>query len=710
MNSPQVPSTQLQSAVQSPRLQEIKHEAPSIQTQRHVSDSIDPTKLMMKTHAPARKSMPAPNVTKSPSMSHAQTPSSHFDTPAVLICVADDCFQAAHSAVQNIATTLDQTNMNEYYKLIATGLGCLDAALSLNKLPPRTEANIRLRYATILSEETDNLMEAETALTKGIAVCEKNRFVDLKYCMQFQLLKVLFRRNRKAAFIAVDHNIQDAMTYKAVDWVYAFRFLRASFHLHTGNPADAQALENLRSITGIANPRGDLVIAVLTALLEGIMHLKSRKDDSIVRVQTCIAQASRYQLDPSVHIPQIDVLTLLLDLACSLQQKAPLVAMQKLKALQVRMDELVQAHDWDKCLDQLLLPLKKQPNSSVLVTADTKTIIQPGPGEYNFIVLSFVTKVHAFVLAYVLSGLALLYQGSKTEKVMEYWTEALNMLAKSPQQVRPPAYSLPMAIEQAKWRAEVACYIYTLIALISATRTQWIRVHDCLQKIEALNPKPEDGRLGLLVLYVTGIYHQGTGDLDRALQIFNDQRFAVPDADTTPSNAGSIPPSEVALLAALNRIWIMQEPSHRDDYLVAELIEKIKPYCSDHADVDIRTAFNLALAAIQTEPRQSIQTVKRHIQAGLKWAQNANNTHLLSISLNLMRAMLFENVVGDQAVKSAKAGRAQANKAGNMLWMSVGDGMLAQTEEMQGQVEQAERLRQSGTQLAIQAFMKPQGS
>lgn len=597
--------------------------------------------------------------------------------------------------------------MDEYYKLIATGLGCLDAALSLNKLPPRTEANIRLRYATILSEETHNLMEAETALTKGITVCEKNRFMDLKYCMQFQLLKVLFRRNRKAAFIAVDKNIQDAMTYKAVDWVYAFRFLRASFHLQTGNPADAQALENLRSITGIANPRGDLVIAVLTSLLEGIMHLKSRKDDSIVRVQTCIAQAARYQLDPSVHIPQIDVLTLLLDLACSLQQKAPTVAMQKLKALQVRMDELVQAHDWDKCLDQLLVPLKKQPNSSALVTADTKTIIQSGPGEYNFIVLSFVTKVHAFVLAYVLSGLALLYQGSKSEKVMEYWTEALNMLAKSPQQVRPPAYSLPMAIEQAKWRAEVACYIYTLIALISATRTQWVRVHDCLQKIEALNPKPEDGRLGLLVLYVNGIYHQGTGDLYTAFQVFNDPRFAIPDADRTSNNAAATPPSEVALLAALNRIWIMQEPSYRDDYQVAELIEKITPYCSDHTDIDIRTAFNLALAAIQTEPRQSIQTVKRHIQAGLKWAQNANNTHLLSISLNLMRAMLFENVVGDQAVKSAKAGRAQANKAGNMLWMSVGDGMLAQTEEMQGQAEQAEMLRQSGTQLAIQAFMKP---
>lgn len=638
-------------------------------------------------------------------MPHAQTPASHFDTPAVLTCVADDCFQTAHAAVQDIATSLDKQRVDEYYKLIATGLGCLDAALNLNKLAPRAEANIRLRYATALSEETDNLMEAETALTKGIAVCEKNRFTDLKYCMQFQLLKVLFRRNRKAAFVEIEKNIQDASTYKAVDWVYAFRFLKASLHLQSSSPADAPALENLRGMTTLATKRGDSAIAVLTSLLEGIVHLKARKEDSIVRVQTCIAQAARHQLDPSVQIPQVEVLTLLLDLACTLQQKAPQIAMQKLKALQARMDELVQAHDWDKMLDVLHLPLKRQSNSNASVTSDTKTIIQPGDGEYNFIILSFVTKVHAFVLAYVLSGLALLYQGAKSEKVMEYWSEALNMLGKTPAHARPPAHSLPMAIEQASWQAEVKRYVYALIALISATRTQWSRVHDCIQKIEALSPKPEGGRLGLLVLYVTGVYHQGIGDFRRALQIFSDRRFAIPAAGTDESNTGT--PPEVALLAAMNKIWIMQDPSHRDDGELTGLIEKITPYCSDHADVDIRTAFNLMQAALQTEPRQSMQTVKKHIQVGLKWAQGANNTQLLAVALNLMRSVLFENVVGDQAVKSAKAGRQQAHKAGNLLWMSVADGMLAQTEEMQGQVDEAERLRQDGTRFANRAFAKP---
>ncbi|PSR94334.1 cohesin loading factor [Coniella lustricola] len=642
---------------------------------------------------------------KSPSVAHVHNPSQHFDTPAVLTCVANDCFKVAHSAIQELAISLDQTGMDEYYKLIATGLGCLESALSLNKLPPRAEANIRLRYATILSEETDNLTEAEVALTKGIAVCEKNRLTDLKYCMQFQLLKVLYRRNRKAALVALDKNISEATTYKAVDWVYAFRFLRASFHLQTGNPTDTHAMENLRSITTLAAHRGDNAIAVLTSILEGMVHLKSCKDDSIVRVQTCIAQAARYQLDPSVHIPQIEVLTLLLDLACSLQQKSPQVTMQKLKALQFRMDELVQTSDWDQSRDELLLPLNKQTSSNSTVSDDTSTIIRPGT-EHNFIVMSFVTKVHAFVLAYVLSGLALFYNGSKNEKLMEYWTEALNMLTKS----TPAAYSLPMAIEQAKWRSEVGCYIYTLIALTSATRTNWTKVHECISKFEAMRPLAGTGRLDLLMLYVKGVYYQGTGDLDKALEVFGDARFSLAESTNPSSGQSGMAPSEIALLAALNRIWIMQDASRHNDHYTTELLEKIRPYCVQHSDIDIRTAFHLVAAAIETNPPQSMQIVKRNISTGLKFAQATNNTQLLGIALNLMRSCLFDSVIGDQAIKSAKAGRAQAQKAGNLLWMSVGEGMLAQTEEMQGQVEEAERLRTYGTAHANQAFVKPHTS
>lgn len=37
------------------------------------------------------------------------------------------------------------------------------------RLQPRVEALVRLRYARILFEETDNDLEAETALSKGVS-------------------------------------------------------------------------------------------------------------------------------------------------------------------------------------------------------------------------------------------------------------------------------------------------------------------------------------------------------------------------------------------------------------------------------------------------------------------------------------------------------------------------------------------------------------
>jgi hypothetical protein len=130
-----------------------------------------------------------------------------------------------------------------------------------------------------------------------------------------------------------------------------------------------------------------------------MMHLKAKKDDMVFRVQTCIAQASKYQLDQSVHLPQLDVLTLVLDLACSLQQKTPQLALQKLKALQTRMDELIQSPEWDATQQEMLLPFKKHLASSSCISEDTRAIVRPGGGELDLLVLTFVTKIQAFALA-----------------------------------------------------------------------------------------------------------------------------------------------------------------------------------------------------------------------------------------------------------------------------------------------------------------------
>lgn len=97
------------------------------------------------------------------------------DTPMLLIALAEEYFAAAHKIGPSVARVMVEDLVDEYQRLIATGLGCLEAAFKKTRLAPRLEAKVRLRYAGVLFEETENYMEAETALSQGIILCEQVR-------------------------------------------------------------------------------------------------------------------------------------------------------------------------------------------------------------------------------------------------------------------------------------------------------------------------------------------------------------------------------------------------------------------------------------------------------------------------------------------------------------------------------------------------------
>ncbi|KAK4103816.1 hypothetical protein N658DRAFT_465456 [Parathielavia hyrcaniae] len=647
---------------------------------------------------PRRPSSSA-GVAKSPATSHAST---HLETLPLLLHVAEDCFDKANAATHQVAKSMTPSEVAEHHKLVATGLACLDVALKSNKLWPRLEARLCLRYTSILIEETTNVMEAETTLTRGISVCEKHRFLDLKYCSQFLLMKTLFQRNQKAAFKSIESHIADCTTYKHVPWIYAFRFLKAAFHLQSGTAADAHAIENLRKIAGIANQRGDRAIFVVAMLLEGLAHLSTMKDDWATRVQMCIAQVSKLQLDESTRTPQTDVLLLLLDLACSLHQKTHQISAQKLNTLQRRLEELKQSQDWSPQSGDMLLPINRMQNAQQIISADTRTVLRAGEDNVDFLVLSTFGKQEAWALAYFFNGIVAHYKASTPGRSSGMWGEAVRLLEDS-KPVSSPR-SLPGALKQVEWARELTCYAHILTGLQASTLSDWAKVRTCLQAVEEKEPRSEI--LSVLALYLEGVFHQGAAALEKAIAIWKDKRFEM-DWSGAPK-PGSRIETELSILAALNRLWIMQEPSQTDNAETAELVELLRPICEDNPDQEIRTVYNLVLSAIRMNPPLSINQIKRHIQQALSGAQQTSSTQYLSMALNIMRARLFENVVGEQALKSAKAGSAQARKSGNVLWMSVADGMLAQSFEMQGALAEAKATHDTGVRLANEAFAKTQ--
>lgn len=95
--------------------------------------------------------------------------------PSLLIALAEEYFAAAHQLAPTTAHSMDDADTDAYDGLITTGLGCLATAIKNVKMSPRVEAQVRLRYAGVLFEETNNDMEAEIALSQGIALCERVR-------------------------------------------------------------------------------------------------------------------------------------------------------------------------------------------------------------------------------------------------------------------------------------------------------------------------------------------------------------------------------------------------------------------------------------------------------------------------------------------------------------------------------------------------------
>jgi hypothetical protein len=169
--------------------------------------------------------------------------------------------------------------------------------------------------------------------------------------------------------------------------LYTFKLLKATFHMEVGQTADASALNNIQSIQAIASSRGDAALSAFASILEGLTLLKASKD--MERVQTCIAQAAKFQFDPSLQIMHLDLMILLLDLASSINHQSPDVVSQKLRRLQKRTDDCDQSLSFKA---DFLVPIRKQPSTSQTISADTSTIIREGghDGSTDFLVLSFM--------------------------------------------------------------------------------------------------------------------------------------------------------------------------------------------------------------------------------------------------------------------------------------------------------------------------------
>ena len=215
---------------------------------------------------------------------------------------------------------------------------------------------------------------------------------------------------------------------------------------------------------------------------------------------------------------------------------------------------------------------------------------------------------------------------------------------------------------------------------------------------------PLTGPLEYLVLYLDGVYHQGIGDFDTALRIFRDAKFKLSPAKTTTLTSTDQIERDLAILATLNTLWILQDKGRQDLDRNAELMEALEPFCVNHPNLDIRTAFHLSGAMVEKNPPLRTIDIKASLRLALDCAQKTQNTQFLAITLCVMCNRFFTGVLGVQSEKSAKAASVQAGRTGNVLWMSVADKLLAQFYESQGRSNEAQDSMASAQRYSEQAL------
>ena len=652
-----------------------------------------------------------------PQQTRTETP---LDYGLLLLSLAEEYFAAAREYISVAPALQRETEMREYYKLVATGLGCLEAVLGRFKLLPEREANVRLWYATVLYEETDNIMVAEEALSKGVSLCDRHRFFDLKYNMQHLIARMLFGKTPRVAFKFLDCVIKDVEAYQHIAWVYAFRFLQVSLHLKLSTHQDIlSAIGHLRHIADLSNEYGDKAVLATATIIEALTCLRESNDeDSIEQAQRAVASSRSLQLDPSIsELHQLPVLTSIVELCICLQRFDPGQAQAKLQTLQTVLKEINASDSWTAD-GSFAVPMTAARMRSCQMQ---NGIIRKRDGDLLVLMFSWMSKDNLFNLGYFFGGFATAHRNSHDgHKSESYFEDGIRRIESKYSSLDVVVFadagsdaddehgkptltkSMALANSQRTWHEEMTCLMHLHLAFTLCARTSWSAAKEQQTLVQnyirssAASSCSVPESLCRLSTYLTAVIYQGTGNLEQALSLYESSLCSLQVYRKTyrPTRLHR----DVALLSALNTLLITSNPNHPKHDQFSSLLSAIDHLCVRNPNRQIQSANHLITAIASFS--STILSSKQALQCALQTAKPCDNNQLLCMTLNLMCSRFFRGVVGDQAEKSAQASQAQAQKSMDSLWISVSAGVLGNTLEAAGKVEEAKKMREHGERTA----------
>ncbi|KIX93658.1 uncharacterized protein Z520_10564 [Fonsecaea multimorphosa CBS 102226] len=613
------------------------------------------------------------------------------DYPSLLCVLADDY----HEAARKLPALTE-----EYYTLISTALGCLESALANFKLPPLREAHVSLRYAQILYAETENYDEAETTLTKAIELCERHKFVDLKYEMQLLLSRVLYESKPKAALRDIQRMIEDIEAYRHTVWIYVFRFQHAMFSLASSAPGEVHgAVVQLEKITTLARQNSDSAILAFAATLESLLHLSTQSHDAVTASQTALAKARALQLSPDVEgNPQLTILMEFIDLACSVREADISQTETKRKIMQEVLFQAVGHPNWRD--DGLIyIPVATKAVAGMQLHGNGYVIERNGKYHIPF---SWLGKEEAEALGFLFSAESSAYKngadGGKAEKFVDSGLSVLRALGM-------PSLKAGYRESKRQFNSQrlAEAEFLLLLVFLQCSKGLWQAANESLDKLHAISQDMGDDfpvNLKYCLLYLRGVILQGTGDLTAALRVYQSPLFNIGTQHNSPStgpgtsrqisnsyHAESDITRNFSILAAMNSAMIIRNPAHPQHNRLSSLIKTLNSAVQNCTNRYIKAHFALLESILSTNTLAEKQYLKRSMDEG----RAIGSAQTTALALIYMQDQLYKGMVDEQALKCAKASSFQTKRWGQPMWMHVAAGLEAQALDIHGFPKEAQK-------------------
>ncbi|KAG2170125.1 hypothetical protein JADG_009864 [Aureobasidium aubasidani] len=609
------------------------------------------------------------------------TESGHTDLQPVLLGLADQYISKAHGMSSYLVRNPQEADVEQYYSLISAGLGCMESVLKNWKFPdPKMEARLQLRYANLLLEETENDGELQDLLTRGIALCERNRLVDLKYSMKHVQARSLFRTHPRSAFKMVDQMIELTETYAHYPWMYVFRFLRVSFSFQMPHPDLSGALQHLRRISQQAEKQRQYPILATCSALEALVHLRSGQADSADNFQRSLAAARTHQLNRDVAgISQIAALLDCLDLCSDLINGKPDQLMEKMNVMQKALDggKRKTASDGSFCVPTT----DSAPEN---ISLDTGGIMERTAEGRRAIVFQWLRRSELFALGYIFSSLASVSKNIVDRKAEKYVIEGDKLTRNdyNPENERK-VQSLQCSSAHLDRRMFYHKVCLQLLASFGCERADWEGAQEVLDRLtEDMHSDTIDEQdfVQVSALYLLGVVKQATGDLDAALQFYRSPALTLQPGQKAAAN------QDLRILSTLNMILILRpRRSHLNE--VNALMDLVEPLCVNHPNANYKVAVQIVRAS--STDALPILKMKNYLSMSASIAKKQQNTLMLCMAINLMTSNFFVDIMGEKAEMSAGAGKKLADRTQTPLWQAVANQMLSNTFNFGGKRAEA---------------------